>query len=86
MNWAMEKLLYAITMDIMQIKIRLTTTATYSRLFLLNSYLISANTIFNLDIWFEVDFYGPVNTMKVMSSQSVYLTTLLLGRISPLSD
>ena len=29
--------------------------------------------------------YSPVNTMKVMSSQSVYLTTPLLDRLSPLS-
>ena len=28
---------------------------------------------------------GPVNTIKVMSSRSVYLTTLFLGRPSALS-
>ena len=31
------------------------------------------------------DFNGPVNTIKVMLSQSVYLTTLFLGRLSPLN-
>ena len=30
-------------------------------------------------------FNGPVNTIKVMLSQSVYLTTLFLDRLSPLS-
>ena len=31
-------------------------------------------------------FNGPVNTVKVMLSMSVYLTTLVLGRFSPLSS
>ena len=31
-------------------------------------------------------FNGPVSTIKVMSSQSVCLTTLFLGRLSLLSD
>ena len=31
-----------------------------------------------------LEFNGPVNTVKVKSSQSVYLTTLFLGRLSPL--
>ena len=35
---------------------------------------------------FELEFYGPINTFKVMSSRSVYLTTLLLGRLSPLNS
>ena len=30
-------------------------------------------------------FYGPVNLMGSCRVQSVYLTTLLLGRLSPLS-
>ena len=34
-------------------------------------------------LWLE--FNDPVNTIKVMSSWSVYLTTLFLGRLSPLS-
>ena len=33
-----------------------------------------------------VEFNDPVNTIKIMSSRSVYLTTLFLGRLSPLSD
>ena len=33
-------------------------------------------------IEFELEFYGPVNTIKVMLSQSVYLITLLQGRLS----
>ena len=31
------------------------------------------------------EFYGPVNMIKVTSSWSVYLTTLFLGTLSPLS-
>ena len=31
-------------------------------------------------------FNGPVNTIKVMWSWSVYLTTLFPDRLSPLSD
>ena len=31
------------------------------------------------------EFYGQFNTIKVMSNMSVYLTSLLLGRLSPLS-
>ena len=30
-------------------------------------------------------FNGPVNTVKVISSMSVYLTTLFLGRLGPLA-
>ena len=33
---------------------------------------------------FELEFYSPVNTIKVMLSWSVYLTSLLLSRLSPL--
>ena len=32
-----------------------------------------------------LEFNGPVNTIKVTSSQSVYLTTLFLDILSPLS-
>ena len=32
-----------------------------------------------------LELNGPVNTIKVMSSMSVHLTTLFLGRVSPLS-
>ena len=35
---------------------------------------------------FGLKFYSPVNTVKVMSSQSVYLITHLLGLLSPLSS
>ena len=34
---------------------------------------------------FVLMFYGPVNPMGSCLVQSVYLTTLLLGRLSPLS-
>ena len=32
-----------------------------------------------------LEFNDPVNTIKVMLSWSVYLSTLFLGRLSPLS-
>ena len=46
-----------------------------------NSVAISAihNYLVNLE------FNGPVYAIKVMSIQSVYLTTLFLCRLSPLS-
>ena len=34
---------------------------------------------------FELRFYGPVNPMGSCRVRSVYLTTHLLGRLSPLS-
>ena len=34
----------------------------------------------------DLEFNGPVNTIKVMSSRSVNLTTLFLGRLRPLSN
>ena len=34
---------------------------------------------------FEMEIYGPVNAIKVMSSRSVNLSTLFLGRLSLLS-
>ena len=34
---------------------------------------------------FNGEFNGPVNTVSVRLSQSVHLTTLFLGRLSPLS-
>ena len=33
---------------------------------------------------FVLKFYGPVNPIGSYQAQSVYLTTLLLGRLSPL--
>ena len=35
---------------------------------------------------FELRFYGPVNPMGSCRARSVYLTTRLLGRLSPLSS
>ena len=35
---------------------------------------------------FLLRFYGPVNLMRSCRVQSVYLTTLLLGRLRPLSS
>ena len=34
---------------------------------------------------FVLGFYGPVNPMGSYRARSVYLTTRLLGRLSPLS-
>ena len=34
---------------------------------------------------FALRFYGPVNPMGSCRARSVYLTTRLLGRLSPLS-
>ena len=34
---------------------------------------------------FVLRFYGPVNPMGSCRARSVYLTTRLLGRLSPLS-
>ena len=34
---------------------------------------------------FVLRFYGPVNPMRSCRARSVYLTTRLLGRLSPLS-
>ena len=34
---------------------------------------------------FVLRFYGPVNPMGTCRARSVYLTTRLLGRLSPLS-
>ena len=36
-------------------------------------------------ILFVLKFYGPVNPMGSCRARSVYLTTRLLGRLSPLS-
>ena len=42
-------------------------------------YFIVLNSLFVLR------FYGPVNPMGSCRARSVYLTTRLLGRLSPLS-
>ena len=39
----------------------------------------------NVGNLFVLRFYGPVNPMGSCRAQSVYLTTRLLGRLSPLS-
>ena len=39
----------------------------------------------DLDCLFVLRFYGPVNPMGSCRARSVYLTTRLLGRLSPLS-
>ena len=38
------------------------------------------------EILFVLRFYGPVNPMGSCRARSVYLTTRLLGRLSPLSE
>ena len=38
-----------------------------------------------IKILFVLMFYGPVNPMGSCRARSVYLTTRLLGRLSPLS-
>ena len=38
-----------------------------------------------LVVLFVLRFYGPVNPMGSCRARSVYLTTRLLGRLSPLS-
>ena len=45
---------------------------------------ISAKNVPYLDL-FVLRFYGPVNPMGSCRAPSVYLTTRLLGRLSPLS-
>ena len=64
-----------------------------------NRELITVHTLENLQlegdlspiytyvtgILFVLRFYGPVNPMGSCRARSVYLTTCLLGRLSPLS-
>ena len=50
------------------------------------SFLISPwKHVVGTDYFVCVGFYGPVNPMGPCRVQSVYLTTCLLGRLSPLS-
>ena len=57
--------------------------ASYQELWLsLIKAIITCNTFFCL---FVLRFYGPVNPMGSCWARSVYLTTRLLGRLSPLS-
>ena len=43
----------------------------------------SAEVTISFKILFVLRFYGPINTIKVLSSWTVYLSTLLLGRFRP---
>ena len=55
---------------------------------------LTLEEIWNVDIsyvklfvcLFVLRFYGPVNPMGSCRARSVYLTTRLLGRLSPLSS
>ena len=47
-------------------------------------YKIS-NMGYKISDLFVLRFYGPVNPMGSCGARSVYLTTRLLGRLSPLS-
>ena len=51
------------------------------------NYKISLHFYIHIDIdhLFVLRFYGPVNPVNSCQARSVYLTTLLLGRLSPLS-
>ena len=40
----------------------------------------------HMDKLLRMEFNGPVNTIKVMSSQSVYLTSLFQSRLSPIGN
>ena len=67
---------------VLLINLKLKTT---SNSFLLNTAeheIFSANKYVCL---FVLRFYGPVNPMGSCPARSVYLTTRLLGRLSPLS-
>ena len=50
-----------------------------------NIILSSAENAQRVVILFVLRFYGPVNPMGSCRARSVYLTTHLLGRLSPLS-
>ena len=45
----------------------------------------TVNVPADLNLLFVLRFYGPVNQMGSCRARSVYLTTRLLGRLSPLS-
>ena len=56
-------------------------------IFLLKTYIVGKNCLAEavLKSLFVLRFYGPVNPMGSCRARSVYLTTRLLGRLSPLS-
>ena len=50
-----------------------------------HGFSVTETIIFTLKCLFVLRFYGPVNPMGSCQAWSVYLTTRLLGRHSPLS-
>ena len=56
-------------------------------LFIVTSFMFYHTPIFKVDTGalFVLRFYGPVNPVGSCRARSVYLTTRLLGRLSPLS-
>ena len=42
------------------------------------------NSILGQTCWVGLEFYGPVNTIKVMSSQSVYLNSTFHNFLQPI--
>ena len=50
-----------------------------------NIYIINFSSAELAKSLFVLKFYGPVNPMGSCRARSVYLTTRLLGRLSPLS-
>ena len=51
-----------------------------------SSYFSSDSFSSSCLLLFVLRFYGPVNPMGSSRARSVYLTTSLLGRLSPLSS
>ena len=49
------------------------------------SFRVEWERILSFVCLFVLKFYGPVNPMGPCRARSVYLTTRLLGRLSPLS-
>ena len=50
-----------------------------------SEYYVTVPNMYLLEVLFVLRFYGPVNPMGSCRARSVYLTTRLLGRLSPLS-
>ena len=46
---------------------------------------VAEKTLFPEGDWVVLRLYGPVNHIGQCQARPVYLTTLLLGRLSPLS-
>ena len=49
-----------------------------------NEHTYNAHNVYSVSL-FVLRFYGPVNPVGSCRARSVYLTTRLLGRLSPLS-